>query len=185
MNAVRDVCTTNDIIAVTAYPGIAVRLLGSAGETMRLLAYVCRELVVPGEVKGNADRPSELGDASIARMISGFHENIGEGVGLPETFLAEEAQAREDPCFMVWRDLRGDVVSIAGAQKRGGPYATIARVYTIPEARGNGYAAALVAHLARGAMAEGFILMLYASSNQACRKIGFTETGLLEKVKRA
>jgi len=81
----------------------------------------------------------------------------------------------------------GIVVAMACSARETERHVAINRVYTRPEYRGQGFAAALVAHICKLIMDCGKIPLLYTdlsnpSSNKAYKNVGFVERGKVDEI---
>ena len=77
---------------------------------------------------------------------------------------------------------------MATANKETPEYTCISWVYTAPEARCRGYAAALVAHISRLILESGKTPFLYTDlanpcSNRAYANVGFIPSGRVDEIK--
>lgn len=82
----------------------------------------------------------------------------------------------------------GKAVAMAKSARETEKHIAINGVYTLPQYRGRGYAAALVAHICKLIIAEGKTPVLYTdisnpSSNKAYTNVGFIQCGRVDEVK--
>lgn len=130
---------------------------------------------VPGVVR-NA-RPDEV--ELICEWATAMADDIGLDVNDRDPRLAEQITRRiEDGRMPVW-EVAGDVVSMAGPSRPAAGVVRIGLVYTPPEHRRNGYAAACVAAVSQRALDEAAIActlftdLSNPTSNGVYRRIGY------------
>ncbi|MEX2158805.1 MAG: GNAT family N-acetyltransferase [Dehalococcoidia bacterium] len=104
-----------------------------------------------------------------------FQAEVGEGAAATDAGRAVDQRL---PAGQLWLWDDGDPVSLAGASAPVEGVARIGPVYTPPETRGRGYAAACVAALSKQVLAGGHRCILYtelgnSTSNFIYRRIGY------------
>ncbi|MEV0245317.1 GNAT family N-acetyltransferase [Nocardia sp. NPDC050712] len=136
--------------------------------------YRLGALHVP-QVPGTARRATESDIAQLVAWTEAMQAEIGmSGPGLPIEALHRRIAAG---WWWLWeRD--GRPVGLAAHQVPAYGWSRIGPVYTPPEERGRGYAAALSAHVSRILRAQGHDICLFAdtdnaTSNKIYRGIGF------------
>jgi GNAT superfamily N-acetyltransferase len=146
-------------------------------EGRRDLIYVIDELRVP-EVAGGC-REAGAGDYELARRwTTEFELELGNGPGMPEDVVRSTLALGR---FRIW--WVDDVpVSLAGhaapVRTPSGVVTRVGPVYTPPQRRGRGFAAAVTAALTRQLMDGGARVMLYTDadnpvSNGVYQRLGF------------
>ncbi len=137
--------------------------------------YEVGEVVPPSGVRGRA-RLTEAADRdTLVRWLRACHDELGERGGDD----AELAVDRRLPAGHFWvLDAGGDVVSMAARTDAVAGVARVQAVFTPPEHRKRGYAAACVAALSACVLDEGHRCILYtdlgnATSNGVYRSIGY------------
>jgi predicted GNAT family acetyltransferase len=166
--------------AASGCEAFARRWLDLTGRAHRLRVRLRQHaLTAVNDVPSAPGAPRVAGFADIEWLIDVHVAFIAE-VGIPDPpervreFMPQRV-ARGD--FRIWDD--GDRVAYAGFNDAAPDFARIAPVYTMPGARGRGYATALVADLARELLARGkrklFLTTDIANptSNAIYARIGF------------
>lgn len=169
-------------IGVSGEAGTAARAVGqwtertgrAARPDMGMRIYRLGELAPPTGVPGRLRTATTADTDVVLEMIEGFHRDTGE----PSILAAGVHEGRiADGAYVVW-EVDGEVVSMAG---RTPPVAGMSRIYAVftpPELRQRGYAAAATAALATQIREEGSDAMLFTDlgnpiSNSVYRRIGF------------
>jgi predicted GNAT family acetyltransferase len=126
---------------------------------------------VPGRavVAGAAERDLLL------RFGEAFAAEIGGSVSVTESWVGR-AMRGEDRAWL-WED-EGRFVSVAGRRPVAGGSARIGPVYTPPDCRGRGYAAAVTAAATRDILGEGAVPVLFTdlanpTSNGVYQRLGY------------
>lgn len=183
--------------AVAAFAGEWVRLTGArAAVERRTRLYRLVELRAPSAVGGvaRAASDSEPGDRELVRdWFVRFQDETGSDRGGSD--VASLADRRlEAGELWCWR-LEGRPVSLAGLSAPSAGVARVGPVYTPPERRKQGYAAALTAALSELALGSGAAhVVLYTdlanpTSNGVYQRIGYVvdhdgiEMGLLARAR--
>lgn len=184
VHALAGACRKHGIREAVAKPSVAMHLFDHPKVNERLLANVCTGLRPPVGIAGHADGFSQEEERKVAGLFALFDQDAHGRESGREAFLEHAAQMRGDEGFRVWRDGRGEIVSMARIAQDGPRYARISFVCTDTASRGKGYAGAAVAALCEKAMAAGLTPMLYTdagchASNRAYQKIGFVPAGEL------
>lgn len=143
-----------------------------AGDDQRI--YRLDEVVPPLGVSGRMRTATDEETDVVARWCTAFADELGPAYG-----VAPELQRGwiEDGAVVVWDDPGPVCMAIGRGFTSGG--ARIGYVYTPPEARGHGYASALVAGLSQRLLDGGrSFCMLYALadnpvSNRIYQRIGY------------
>ncbi|HVA08820.1 MAG TPA: GNAT family N-acetyltransferase [Acidimicrobiales bacterium] len=130
-------------------------------------------LTLPDEVRG-ALRPATSPDVALVRKwMAAFAHFVGDPP--PPDALVDRRVERGE--FALW-ETDGTVVCAAARTPAFAGTSRIGPVYTPPEHRRHGYAAACVGHLSRQIMDEGFRCVLYTdlgnpTSNSVYRSLGY------------
>lgn len=146
-----------------------------------LMAYACRAVITPVGVPGRMEKAGEEHAETVADFVRGFNLDCFGTQDSPEQALeAAKVMIAAGKPYLWFVD--GKAVCLAGIVRRSARHARIAYVYTPPEERCKGYAAALVAQVSLMAMGEGLMPILYAdtanpASNKAYRNIGYVPEG--------
>ncbi|MEU8898471.1 GNAT family N-acetyltransferase [Nocardia sp. NPDC048505] len=137
--------------------------------------YRLGHLHAPQEVAGSPRRATESDLALCLAWTEAMQAEIGvSGNGLPAEALRRRIAAG---WWWLW-ERAGRPVCLVAHQVPAYGWSRIGPVYTPPEERGQGYAAALSAHVARLLRAQGLDICLFADtdnpiSNRIYRGIGF------------
>ena len=152
-----------------------------------MMAHVCPELIPARNTSAVIDRPDELDLPAIAGFCEAFSlESLG-GQLSPSAASGTALSLLERPLTFVIRE-DGRPAAMATANKETPEYTCISWVYTAPEARCRGYAAALVAHISRLILESGKTPFLYTDlanpcSNRAYANVGFIPSGRVDEIK--
>jgi GNAT superfamily N-acetyltransferase len=135
--------------------------------------YEVREVTMPSGVDGAARVGGEADVDVLARWMHAFQVEIGEA----HSSDAAEVVRRRAGEFWVW-DVNGESVSMAAVSAPQAGVVRIGPVYTPPEQRGHGYAAALVGSMSRDARDAGLRCILYTdlanpTSNAVYQRLGY------------
>ena len=136
--------------------------------------YEVTEVSRPAGVAGTMRVAGESDRAVLAEWIDEFHVAVGEQRGGAQRTLDRRLPAGH---FRVWSD-DGRLVSMAAATDGVHGVGRIQSVFTPPEYRGRGYAAACVAALSQQVLDRGDRCILYTdlgnqTSNSVYRRIGY------------
>lgn len=132
------------------------------------------------------EKPTDNDINSIAEYLSEFEKECFGEYLLPETFIEEAKKKIADGILWVVRD-NGSIIAVAGTFRTYSTHTAINGVYTKPEYRCRGYAAALVAHISEYIKSQGKIPSLYTdlsnpSSNKAYINVGFVKCGRVDEL---
>jgi GNAT superfamily N-acetyltransferase len=137
----------------------------------------------PAEGVRGSGRPAEEGDLDLVvswveAFVAEVHAAGGERVD-----REEEAERIRRGRYLLWEDGNGPV-SLAGVRDPAGGYGRIGPVYTPPEHRGRGYAAAVTTLAVRSFLQSGARPMLHTdlanpTSNGVYARLGFERVGEL------
>jgi predicted GNAT family acetyltransferase len=143
------------------------------------------ERLVPPPVRAPG-RPRRAG-SSDRDLVSGWHLAFLREAGLPVLEDDPGAPRLESGGGSLWIwEAAGQPVCMAGhapiVSTAGGTVARIGPVYTVPEHRGHGYAAAATAYVTELLLAECDLVMLFAdaqnpTSNRVYERLGFASLG--------
>lgn len=146
--------------------------------TVNMVTYDCPNPKPPvKEVDGKRECLS-LDDLELAaRLVREASIAIGDVV-IPEEKSVELAKEQlERQVLYIWRDASGKPVAFCdrNTEKH---YTKVSQCYTVPEARGKGYAGRLIYELCKESVEAGQLPMLYADgdyapSNRCYQNIGF------------
>jgi GNAT superfamily N-acetyltransferase len=139
--------------------------------------YALGTLRMPAPPPPRRGRPAGEGEVELAaRWLRAFQEEAG----VHSTDVASAARAGiADGRVWLWEDEDGAPVSLGGRTPAAAGVARIAPVYTPPEARRNGYGAAVTAACTADALARGvehvvlFTDLANPTSNSVYQRIGF------------
>jgi GNAT superfamily N-acetyltransferase len=132
--------------------------------------------VVPPRTAPGAMRAAKHGDRELLlRWLVAFEDEIGEPRG--DAAVVVERRLAAGTLWM-WADRDGDAVAMAGRSEPVAGVARIGPVYTPPEARGRGFASALVGAMSSAALDAGHRCILYTdlenpTSNSIYRALGY------------
>jgi uncharacterized protein len=139
---------------------------------LRLYEYLEAADVRPGEGRLRLAEPSDR--SLMVLWTRAFQEEIGESASDTELRVDRSLAAKQ---LWVW-DHKGETVSMAAGREPTHGVVRIAGVYTPPEKRKQGYAAACVHALSEHLRAAGYRCILYTdlgnpTSNSIYRRIGY------------
>lgn len=163
---------------VTAFKPEINRISMESFENKHIIPAKNKEVVI--------EKPTDNDINSIAEYLSEFEkECFGEYLP-PETFIEEAKKKIADGILWVIRD-NGSIVAVAGTFRTYSTHTAINGVYTKPEYRCRGYAAALVAHISEYIKSQCKTPSLYTdlsnpSSNKAYTNVGFVKCGRVDEV---
>jgi len=153
----------------------SARTGASARVAMRMRVFEARQVLQPPKPSGRFRTATQTDLPTAARWAAAFFDEVNLDDPADPTAVARE-QIREGSLF-VWEDTQA--VSMAAWAGRTGRMVRINSVYTPPEFRRHGYAAACVATLTRRLLDEGLAsCCLYAdlanpTSNRIYQAIGY------------
>lgn len=147
-----------------------------------------RTLRPPVGVPGRARRATESDLDLLVDWLFAFLDEVEDDVppvsGDPQERRAAETQIQRArlPHSWLWVDNAGVPVSLASSRAPAFGVARIGPVYTPPDRRGHGYAAAVTAHVSAHHRAVGSEVVLFTdlanpTSNGVYRRIGFVQVG--------
>lgn len=145
-----------------------------------------KKVIPPKNTSVVIERPDDTDVESIAVCMSNFEKDcFGKEVS-PASLLEKAKSKLLQSCLFVIRQ-NGGVVSIAQISRETDTHMSISLVYTLPEYRKRGYAAALVAHISALILEKGKIPALYTdlsnpASNKSYQNVGFTPCGQVDEV---
>lgn len=159
---------------------IVARRTGTAPKVvMRTRLYRLGELLLPDPAPVGAMHSATAKDRELAiRWSTAFLEDVGEP-DTPEGVAAQTDQRMGRGDFRLWRRPDGVPVSMATISAPLEGMSRISLVYTPPEHRRHGYAAALTAALCQVALAAGvretllFTDLANPTANRVYQRIGF------------
>jgi uncharacterized protein len=166
-----------------AFAGAWTERFGSAADTLEGQRLYELEAVVEPTGVGGALRVAAPGDVGlVAAWFEAFHAEVETGPAASDLASVAAARVGAGEVWLWERD--GEVVSSAMISRAIAGAARIGFVFTPPERRGHGYAAATVARLSATALGEsqpfGSVrtCLLYtqlgnATSNRVYRRVGF------------
>jgi len=140
-----------------------VELWGRPAEpTRRDTIWALRELVPPPTVAG---RPREASDRDLELVVEWWR-----AVGAPDELVRQQVEQRLSPDVeggvTLW-EVDGEPVSLCGYGSPTPNGIRLGFVYTPPEHRGRGYAAAVTADVSRRQLARGKLCFLYTDATNA------------------
>ena len=154
---------------------VAERLGHPVVVRMRDVLRVLDDLIDPPEPAGAWRRA----DSADLDLVTAWQEVFLREVGLPLHLPDETTMRMWLQRLWLWEE-GGVPVAMAGhanvVSTPGGSVGRIGPVYTVPDARGRGFGAAITAVVARELLAQGAAVMLYADANNA------TSNGVYERL---
>ena len=143
--------------------------------------YVCKNLIEPKKVDGVLEKPSIEDKKVIASFWKENCDNFGYDISYELCLKFADSWVNSNT-FYVWKN-DDKIVSFLGYDIIDNT-AEISHAYTDPNERGKGYMPYLIYEVAKIILANGLIPVLntdysYESSNNAYKKVGFTETELM------
>lgn len=138
--------------------------------------YRLGELTPPSPAPGGRPRTATTADRTL---LIDWHRDFGEQTGQAGTHAERIVDERTALGGLTLWELGGVPVSMAGVSRRVAGTVRVATVYTPPEHRGRGYAAAVTAEVSRAAREAGadevllFTDLANPTSNGVYRRIGF------------
>jgi len=156
----------------TAGAGLGVEV------AMRHLLYTLGQLRPPAPPPAGLARPAEPADLDLVMdWLVRFHDEAEASAATPQRAIYERRV--ELGLLWLWQDERGDPVSIASRNVTVAGVSRIGPVYTPPERRRHGYAAAVTAACSQHALDCGarqvvlFTDLTNPTSNSIYQQIGF------------
>ncbi|MDQ1705970.1 MAG: hypothetical protein QOF18_2336 [Frankiaceae bacterium] len=172
----------HDLLGAVGSPDAVAAFARGAGRRhtvrMREVQHVLREVVRPAPVEGEARHYTPEDGARYVAWMEGFHAEAGLLVHGDAMRSLAQRLSTGGALWLWW--VGSEPVCMVG---RSAPVAGVPRigpVWTPPEHRRRGYAAALTAHVCTGALAAGasactlFADEANATANGVYRRIGFT-----------
>ena len=132
------------------------------------------------------EKPTIYDVNDIAVCISNFEKDCFDREVAPESLLEIARSKLDNPYFFVIKQ-KNSIVAMAQSSRETETHIAVNQVYTKPEYRGKGFAAALVAYICQLITQKGKIPALYTdlsnpSSNKAYKNVGFIERGKVDEV---
>ena len=155
---------------------------------IRMMAHDCPAPLPVAADAPPPERPTEVDLDRIADMCIRFQfDCYGEVLPVDQAKAAAE-RIIESPFGFVLREGEKPVAMACGSKWGNGVRRSISWVYTLPERRGRGFAAALTSHIAQLILQTGDIPFLYTDlanpcSNRAYAKAGFLPRGQVDELK--
>jgi RimJ/RimL family protein N-acetyltransferase len=159
-------------------------LAGASAEVeVREGLHVLRTLAPPDGVPGSGRtaRPDDL-DLVLAWLAAFVAEALPGHAGAAPREELQRIRAGE---YLLWED-GGEPVSLAGFHQPAAGFGRVGPVYTPPERRGRGYAAAVTALATRRVLDAGATPMLHTdlanpTSNRVYARLGYEQVGELRR----
>lgn len=150
------------------------------GETMRMFAYGCPEVIAPVKAAPGEYRAAQRSDAALAAAwIGAFHVESGVDVQDEQAYRAEAEQMIGLKRLFLWEDEQGTPCAMCGV-RQDGDCASITHVYTPEASRRRGYAANLVYRVTRAILAQGMTAMLYTDAGYTASNACYTQIGYVK-----
>lgn len=156
-------------------------------QCVNMESFECPTLIPAKNTEVAPVRPCLDDLDALAECLQGyvldcFNEQLSKDDSL------KEAQSFIDNPKSYVIKLDGKVVSMACSTRETETHIAVNHVYTSPEYRGQGFAAAIVAHICKLILDGGKIPLLYTdlanpSSNKAYKNVGFIERGKVNEIK--
>ena len=142
---------------------------------------VCDKPITPKQVDGYMDLVKEEDKEILTSFIYNESREIDDvkDLTIEETKKIFDARLNRGS-YYVWKNDKDQIVCQANYSIADGN-AKMSGVYTVPEARGKGYAANIIYQLTNKALAEGYHASLYTDipSNKAYKNAGYVENDVL------
>ncbi len=145
---------------------------------------VCNKTKPPKKTDGHIELAKEEDEKTLVKFIYDETREISD----VKELSMEEAKEHFDKrmkrgTYHVWKNDKGDIVCQANYSVTEGN-AKMGGVYTLPEARGKGYAANIIYELTNKALADGHHVSLYTDyryipSNKAYKNVGYVDEDIL------
>lgn len=138
--------------------------------------YRLGELIPPFPAPPGRARPATITDRAL---LVAWHRAFAVDVGQPDTHAERMVDERTASGDLTLWETDGVPVSMAGVSPRAAGAVRVTAVYTPPEHRGHGYAAAVTAEVSRAAREAGaqevllFTDLANPTSNGVYRRIGY------------
>lgn len=145
---------------------------------------VCYKTVPPKKTDGHIDLATRDDEETLVDFIYRESREISDIRELSMEEAKEHFEKRMNKgTYYVWKDGNEKIVCQANYSVVDGN-AKMAGVYTIPEARGKGYAANIIYYLTNKALEEGYHVSLYTDykyipSNKAYKNVGYIDEDVL------
>lgn len=132
------------------------------------------------------EKPTAADVEDIAVCMANFEKDCFGVETEPRSLLDSARNKLDNPYFFVIKQNQ-TVVATAQSSRETETHMAINQVYTKPEFRGRGFAAALVAYISELIFQKGKIPSLYTdlanpSSNKAYKNVGFVERGRVDEI---
>lgn len=150
-------------------------------------SFECPQVIPAKNQSANIQKPTEQDVESLIPLCYNYFFNcFGREQASDE--LLKEAQdfIGNKKAFVIKENSK--IIAMAKSTRETDKHIAVNGVYTLPEYRNRGYAAALVAHIAKLIISEGKTPLLYTdlsnpSSNKAYINVGFIERGRVDEIK--
>ena len=149
-----------------------------------ITSYACEKPIAPtSKVKGSVKIAAEEDLEDVIAFIDVFHKDVGMDEENRESYRKRAEALIKSRGFFFWIDEKGE--KVASCSRRDvDEKSTVGSVYTKPEKRRRGYAAALVYKVTEQIFNEGKMPVLYADTDYAASngcyiKIGYRLKGTL------
>lgn len=152
-----------------------------------IVTYECPDPKLPAkEVDGKLECLTKDDIDLAARLIREASLAIGDRVLSEEESVEAAKEQLERQVLYIWRDAKGEPVAFCdrNTEKH---YTKVSQCYTVPEARGKGYAGRMIYELCQESVSNGQLPMLYADgdyapSNRCYQNIGFELKGKIAMI---
>lgn len=188
-----DTFGSNQSISYVAKPYIANRIMQKfetnknvSCSIINMESFECKMVITAKNTAILIEKPSLNDSNEIAECLSAFDFDCFGKSQSADCYLDSAQSAIENPlCFVIKSE--GHIVAMAKSSRETPTHIAINGVYTKPEYRGQGYAAAIVAHISQLILSQGKVPVLYTdlanpSSNKAYKNVGFRECGKVDEV---
>lgn len=184
-----DKFSTGNCVHFVAKPEVAILLAkrfvcdkNADTQCVKMESFECPTLIPAKNTAVTPERPSIVDIDEIAVCANDL---VGKVLSREESIKEAENFISNPKSFVIKQN--GNVVAMACSARETEKYIAINHVYTLPEYRGQGFAAALVAHICKLIMDCGKIPLLYTdlsnpSSNKAYKNVGFVERGKVDEI---
>ena len=154
---------------------------------IQMESFECPQVISAKNTSVNIEKPTADDLETIAEFCRNFSiECFKRDMSCEDSMREAENFINGRKSFVIRQN--GKAVSMAKSARETEKHMAINEVYTLPSYRGQGFAAAIVAHIGKLILDEGKIPLLYTdlsnpSSNKAYINVGFQPRGRVDEIK--